>query len=134
MRAEEEAPHRSWNPGEGHVGIAFQSQREIVAGDTSEPEAHALFEAPEAHRHPDDHKRYRSIASLPIRLANEEPAGALVATSDVPDRFRLRHHDDETARDPIEPLRNLTNALGEPPLAPRILRPKGRGRRCVMHI
>ena len=35
IRAEEEAPHRSWKSGEGHIGIAFQMRREIVAGDTS---------------------------------------------------------------------------------------------------
>ena len=111
IRAEEEAPHRSWKPGEGHIGIAFQMRREIVAGDTSEPEARALFDAPEANRHEDDRERYRSIASLPIRLAGDEPLGILVATSDVPDRFHLRERDEEGARDPVEPLRILANAL-----------------------
>jgi hypothetical protein len=111
IRAEEEAPHRSWKPGEGHVGIAYQMRREIVAGDTSEPEARALFDAPEPGRQEDDRERYRSIASLPIRLAGEEPIGILVATSDVPGRFRLRERDAETARDPVEPLRILANAL-----------------------
>jgi len=111
IRAEEEAPHRSWRPGEGHVGIAFQTQREIVAGDTSEPEAQALFDAPDALRRDDDRLRYRSIASIPIRLAGEKPLGILVATSDVAHRFRLHRGDEDTAQDPIEPLRVLANAL-----------------------
>ena len=111
IRAEEEAPHRSWQPGEGHVGIAFQTQREIVAGDTSEPEAQALFDAPDALRRNDDRVRYRSIATIPIRLAGEQPLGILVATSDVAQRFRLHQREEDEARDPVEPLRALANAL-----------------------
>jgi len=111
IRAEEEAVHRSWKPGEGHVGIAFQTQREIVAGDTAEPEARALFDAPEPRRRGDDVDRYRSIASIPIRLAGEVLIGILVATSDIPNRFWLRQRDEEGARDPVEPLRILANAL-----------------------
>ncbi|MEW6435767.1 MAG: GAF domain-containing protein [Pseudomonadota bacterium] len=111
IRAEEEAPHRSWKPGEGHIGIAFQTQREIVASDTAEPEARALFDAPEASRRDDDVSRYRSIASIPIRLAGEAPIGVLAATSDIPGRFWLRQRDEEGARDPVEPLRILASAL-----------------------
>lgn len=111
IRAEEEAQHRSWKPGEGHVGTAFQTQREIVAGDTSAPEARALFDGPDPLRHDSDRRRYRSIASLPVRLAGEPTAGILVATSDVPHRFRIRQRDEETAMDPLEPLRILASAL-----------------------
>jgi hypothetical protein len=109
-RAEEEAAHRSWKPGEGHVGAAFKMQREIVAGDTSAPEARALFDAPDPASRESDRQHYRSIASLPIRLAGEEITGVLVATSDVPQRFRLRQPD-ETAMNPVEPLRVLASAL-----------------------
>jgi hypothetical protein len=110
IRAEEEASHRSWKPGQGHVGAAFKMQREIVAGDTSAPEARALFDSPDASRHESDRRHYRSIASLPIRLAGEPITGVLVATSDIPQRFRLRQPD-EAAMDPVEPLRILANAL-----------------------
>ena len=65
IRAEEEAVHRSWEPGEGHVGLAFQIKREVVARDTSDPAAQALFDAPAAKRREDDRDRYRSIASIP---------------------------------------------------------------------
>jgi hypothetical protein len=110
IRAEEEAPHRSWKPGQGHVGAAFQMRREIVAGDTSEREARALFDSPDAGRPETDRRHYRSIASIPIRLVGEPIVGILVATSDVPQRFRLRQPD-EAAMDPVEPLRILANAL-----------------------
>ncbi|WP_457797437.1 hypothetical protein [Methylocystis sp. S23] len=101
---------RSWKPGQGHVGAAFQMRREIVAGDTSEREARALFDSPDAGRHETDRRHYRSIASIPIRLVDEPIVGILVATSDVPQRFRLRQPD-EAAMDPVEPLRILANAL-----------------------
>lgn len=111
IRAEEEAPHRSWKPGEGHIGIAYQMRREIVAADTSEPEARALFDAPGPQRREDDIDRYRSIASVPIRLAGEAPFGILVATSDIPGRFQLHERGEAATRDPVEPLRILANAL-----------------------
>jgi hypothetical protein len=110
IRAEEDAPHRSWKPGQGHVGAAFQMEREIVAGDTSEREARALFDSPDASRHETDRRHYRSIASIPIRLAGEPIVGILVATSDIPQRFRLRQPS-EAAMDPVEPLRILASAL-----------------------
>lgn len=110
IRAEEEAPHRSWKPGEGHVGIAFQTKREIVAGDTSEPEARALFDGPDPTMRDVDRARYRSIASIPISLANASPVGIVVATSDTPGRFHIRQKADAAA-DPVEPLRILSNAL-----------------------
>ena len=109
-RAEEIADHRSWKPGHGHVRAAFQMQREIVAGDTSAPEARALFNSSDVSRQESDRRRYRSIASLPIRLADEPVVGILVATSDIPQRFRLRRPN-EPAMDPVEPLRILANAL-----------------------
>lgn len=111
IRAEEEARHRSWEPGEGHVGLAFQIRREVVAPDTSAPTAQALFDAPPGKQREDDRERYRSIASLPIQLAGEEPYGVLVATSDIRVRFHLPESGNRTARDPVEPLRILANAL-----------------------
>lgn len=110
IRAEEVADHRSWKPGEGHVGIAFQTRREIVASDTSEPEARSLFDAPDPSRRDDDRSRYRSIASIPIKLGGDDPIGIIVATSDVVGRFRIRQRG-ESAADPVEPLRILANAL-----------------------
>jgi hypothetical protein len=125
IRAEEEAPHRSWKPGIGHVGIAYQTARTIVAADTSAPEARALFDAPEGLRNSDDVERYRSIASVPIRLQDENPIGVVVGTSDVPGRFRLKRPDDDAARDPVEPIRSLAIHLA---MLNRVIHLWGRGR------
>lgn len=109
-RTEEEAPHRNWKPGQGHVGAAFQMQREIVAGDTSDAEARAIFDSPDPSCRESDRYHYRSIASIPIKLASDPALGILVATSDTPQRFRLRSPED-AAMDPVEPLRILGSAI-----------------------
>ncbi|MBS4047162.1 MAG: GAF domain-containing protein [Alphaproteobacteria bacterium] len=109
-RAEEEAPHRSWSPGEGHIGLAFQSKRRIIAANTSEPEASALFDAPESKRLESDRALYKSIASIPILLNNEQPVGVLVATTDVERRFSASR-DGSGSRDSVEPMRQLASAL-----------------------
>jgi hypothetical protein len=110
-RMEEDADHRSWEPGEGHVGMAFQGKREYIAEDTSKPDARQIFDAPEPKRRPDDLERYRSIASIPIRLGNGDPVGVLVATSDVAGRFYLPNEGIDPARDPVEPLRVLAREV-----------------------
>jgi hypothetical protein len=74
IRAEELAGHRVWDPGEGHVGMAFQGKREYIAKDTSRPDARQIFDAPESKRRADDPERYRSIASIPIGWAQETPS------------------------------------------------------------
>jgi hypothetical protein len=107
IRVEEDADHRSWDPGEGHVGMAFQGRREYIAEDTSKPDARQIFDAPEPKRRSDDLERYKSIASIPIRLGKEDPMGVLVATSDVAGRFYLPKEGVDPARDPVEPLRVL---------------------------
>lgn len=109
--AEQNAAHRSWQSGHGHVGLAFQQQKAIVARDTSEPESSAVFDPPEGMRNPDDKSRYRSIASLPITSAQGGCYGVLVATSDVMGRFFFRAAGDDSAFDPIEPLRTLADNL-----------------------
>ena len=63
--------------------MAFQGKREYIAEDTSRPDARQIFDAPEPKRRSDDLERYRSIASIPIRLGKEDPVGVLVATSDL---------------------------------------------------
>jgi hypothetical protein len=107
IRAEEYAAHRIWDPGEGDVGMAFQGKREYIAEDTARPDARQIFDAPEPKRLPDDVERYKSIASIPIRLGKGDPVGVLVATSDVAGRFYLPNEGADPARDPVEPLRVL---------------------------
>jgi hypothetical protein len=111
IRAEELADHRIWDPGEGHVGMAFQGKREYIAGDTARPDARQIFEAPEPKRRSDDPERYKSIASIPIRLGKGDPVGVLVATSDVASRFYLPSERGDPARDPVEPLRVLAREV-----------------------
>jgi hypothetical protein len=111
IRLEEEADHRSWDPGEGHVGMAFQGKREYIAEDTSKPDARQIFDAPEPKRRADDLQRYKSIASIPLRLGKEDPVGVLVATSDIAGRFYLPREGVDPARDPVEPLRTLAREV-----------------------
>lgn len=110
-RGEENAVHRSSRPGVGHVGLAFQTKRAIIAADTSDGEARALFDAPPDSRREDDRERYRSIASIPIRMQEEEPIGVVVGTSDRLARFRVRQKGEDTVQDPVEPLRILAAFL-----------------------
>jgi hypothetical protein len=70
-----------------------------------------IFDAPEPKRRPDDLERYRSIASIPIRLGKGDPVGVLVATSDVASRFYLPSERGDPARDPVEPLRVLAREV-----------------------
>lgn len=87
-RMDELKPQRSWQPGQGQVGRAFSNGSPLVLADTGTPEARQSFEAPEVLRKPDDVSKYRSIASLPIKVGRGQPIGVLVATSNVAGRFK----------------------------------------------
>jgi hypothetical protein len=68
-RADEDAPHRSWRPGEGHIGKAFQMRRALICADSTDPNVRGFFDAPEDKRAAyDDRDRYRSLAAIPFRL------------------------------------------------------------------
>jgi hypothetical protein len=110
-RAEEAAPHRAWRPDERHIGLAFSRRDELVASDTTDPQIERLFRAPGAKYRADDTTRYRSIASIPIRLRGERPWGVLVATSDRAGRFRPLTAGSRSAIDHVEPLRVLSTNL-----------------------
>ena len=107
LRQEEETPHRSWRRGDGHVGIAYERNEELVAADMTNPEIEPFFRAPGAQYKTDDSIRYRSIASIPIGMAAAEPLGVLVATSDHGGRFIV----DGAGIDNVEPLRLLSSTL-----------------------
>jgi GAF domain-containing protein len=87
-RADEEAPHRSWPMGHGHVGRAFQDERELIASDVQDATMEAYFRTPDHLARKDDSARYRSLAAVPIMIGGAKPLGVLIATSDVPGRFR----------------------------------------------
>jgi hypothetical protein len=111
IRAEETAPHRAWRPGEGHVGLAFSRDEELVASDTADPQIEQLFRAHGAKHRDDDTIRYRSIASIPIRKRGDHPFGVLVATSDQAGRFWPVTAPSHSAIDHFEPLRVLATNL-----------------------
>jgi len=86
-KKEEDAPHRSWKIGEGHVGKAFQSGRPLVCADSKDPNVRGFFDAPTGKLMEYDTDRYRSLAALPIQANDERPLGVLVATSEIKGRF-----------------------------------------------
>lgn len=87
-RLEELRTPRSWAAGTGHVGRAFETGNPLILADTGTPEAQQFFAAPEGLRKADDIVKYRSIASLPIRVGQRRPIGVLVATSNKAARFK----------------------------------------------
>ena len=102
--SEAEAAHRSWRVGEGHVGLAFERRREFVEADLADPETAKFFSTPSDKQRGYDEERYRSIASLPL-LIGEDARGVLVATTDVPFRFKPGAEQEIVGRDPVEALR-----------------------------
>ncbi|MEO0995306.1 MAG: GAF domain-containing protein [Pseudomonadota bacterium] len=105
-REDEDRDHRSWAPGEGHVGQAFQRRQELICKDTTDPNYIQHFEAPPDKSGPYDPDLYKSIVSIPIRLYGGDPLGILVATSDKAGRFIRSEEVDEYDWDRIEPLRD----------------------------
>lgn len=81
------AEHRRWRVGEGHVGKAFELQRELVCSDAREPDVAMWIAAPPDKVKDTDDRRYVSLAAVPVGLKASEPLGVLIMTSDVPGRF-----------------------------------------------
>jgi GAF domain-containing protein len=102
--SEAQAEHRKWRSGEGHVGLAFERKREFVEADLADPETAKFFSAPADKLRDYDQERYRSIASIPLMVGNVA-RGVLVATSDVPGRFKPGADQEVSGRDPVEALR-----------------------------
>jgi hypothetical protein len=102
--SEAQADHRRWRSGEGHVGLAFERKREFVEADLADPETAKFFSTPDDKQREYDTERYRSIASLPL-MVGDFVRGVLVATTDVPGRFKPELDQDLSGRDPVEALR-----------------------------
>ncbi len=107
---EEQAPHRSWRAGEGHVGKAFQDRRPLVCADSTEANVRGFFDAPGDKLRDYDLDRYRSLAAIPIQTDEEQPLGVIVATSAVEGRFTP--DDDETFRPILSLARTLATLVG----------------------
>jgi hypothetical protein len=86
---------RSWAPGEGFVGAAFNQRGEVVLPDLNDPEVTRLIYVSKANRekHDDDTERYRSCAAVsvlvgPIDKKGEQvPWGVVTAASNKIGRF-----------------------------------------------
>lgn len=78
---------RIWEPGRGHVGIAFAHREAKICSDASSDEVWALFNQSEDTKSY-DRDTYKSFVSVPISASNRAmPFGVVVATSNVPGRF-----------------------------------------------
>ncbi|EEB85944.1 GAF domain-containing protein [Roseobacter sp. GAI101] len=82
-----EVEHRSWKPGEGHVGKAYELQTELVCSDARVPDVSAWISAPPEKFREEDTNRYVSLAAIPIALEAERPLGVVIMTSSEPYRF-----------------------------------------------
>ena len=93
--------HRTWKVGEGHVGKAFELQRELICGDASAPDIKPWISASPANFDHRDDERYVSLAAVPIGVDAEDPVGVLIVTSNVPMRFANsgENHGDENVKE-----------------------------------
>lgn len=93
--------HRSWKVGEGHVGKAFELQRELICGDSSAPDIKPWISASPANFDGRDDERYVSLAAVPIGVNADEPVGVLIVTSNVAMRFANsdENHGDENVKE-----------------------------------
>jgi len=107
-RLDEKRPHRTWAPGDGHVGKAFQWKQEVIIPDARDPVVGSLLRGGQSRQ--EDNERYRSVAAVPIQ-ADGIALGVVVATSDVAERFFVRDEDWLDEIDPVEPLRLLAGTL-----------------------
>jgi hypothetical protein len=81
-RMEERAVSREWKSGEGHIGVTFARRYEMVIGDVTDPAIRAMLHTPASKDYPEDRDRYRSVAAVPVILADDaEPWGVVIATS-----------------------------------------------------
>jgi hypothetical protein len=93
--------HRVWPVGQGHVGLAFQRNGELVTDDVA---AHEVFHAAGDLHREYDNTSYRGVASIPIPdVTNSSAVGVLVATSSVVGRFNQTN---------VQPLRDLAQSIG----------------------
>jgi hypothetical protein len=93
--------HRRWKVGEGHVGKAFELQRELICGNSSAPDIKPWISASPSNFDERDDDRYVSLAAVPIAVNVDEPIGVLIVTSNVPMRFANsdENHGDEDVKE-----------------------------------
>ncbi len=100
--------HRTWKVGEGHVGKAFELQRELICADSSAPDIKPWISASPNNFDERDDKRYVSLAAVPLGVNAEEPIGVLIVTSNVSMRFA--NSDENDGNDNMKEERRLAVA------------------------
>ncbi|WP_145975073.1 GAF domain-containing protein [Cereibacter sphaeroides] len=105
--------HRSWRPGEGHVGKAFELQRELICSDATQPDVAAWVAASPAKTKEADRTKYVSLAAFPIGLNAGQPLGVLIMTSDVAGRFRNGGSDGAGAHHGVAALADVASQLAQ---------------------
>lgn len=94
--------YREWPPGQGHVGLAFHQQDELIEEDIS---GKPIYQGRGPLLRAYDEATYRSIVSIYVAdIETRDGVGVLVATSNVPGRF-----DSENA----QVVRDAGRVLGE---------------------
>jgi hypothetical protein len=76
---------RTWRPGDGHVGFAYQQNQAMVVDDLTASEISKLIETSDNQRREQDRQLYRCMAAVPLRSGHRlESPGVLIVTSDTP--------------------------------------------------
>jgi hypothetical protein len=87
-RHEEDQAGRHWAENEGYCGAAWSGNHELVLSNAQAPDALAVLNIPDSKKQPEDSIRYRSVAAIPVGIANmPRPWGVVVGTSDQLGRF-----------------------------------------------
>lgn len=110
-KEDEDAEHREWEPGNGHVGLAFSRATEIIFADATVPELRPVLEATGDNHRAYDYNRYKSLASIPISTDGTRPLGVLIATSDRGGRFKSDRERTDDDWDNTSSLREVAESL-----------------------
>ena len=112
-RSSETEPTRSWGPGEGFSGTAWQRNAQIVIEDTYDGVVKSVFHVPDDKTRPYDEERYVSVVCIPIRPEalgeTMHPWGILTVTSDRFGRFAYLEGEYESSS--VEVVRSLGKCI-----------------------
>lgn len=103
--------HRTWAPGEGHVGLAYLRNNELIFADSTTKELEPVIMAKGENFRDYDRDRYVSLASIPISSDGKSPLGILIATSDKAGRFKTIDEQDDDEWERVDALRDVAAFL-----------------------
>lgn len=108
-RMAERSDGRSWVEGEGFTGVAWQRNSDVVEDDTRTPVA-GPYPVHGDNFRGYDVDRYRSVASIPIRVGQTNRVwGVVTATSDAARRFQRQGVGADAQ--PVEAVRDIAGLL-----------------------